>query len=1080
MIRRGIVPAGLSLVLLVAAAIPVFGQSASHVSITSNNLPVATAGIAYSFPLRATGGVAPYRWSVVDSQPGIGISSGGVLSLSPQTNAAPRVISFTVKVVDSSGSTATSRLTLTISPRPTIFPEKIGGLFRNRAVRIPFTVVGGVDPSAVKLSRGTLPPGVGLSAGVLVGAPRQTGTYQFELIVSDRNGAQAVRAYTLVVADLLSIGSGNEPPLGSIGAPYSFRFTASGGVGPMRWTRVSGRLPPGIELAADGTLSGVPTSAGKYTFTVSLTDAGIVDASAVTKMVTVQIDGMLSILTPSPLATGVEGKDYFLAFRVAGGIPPLQWSVTGGKLPDGLTLTAAGELRGIPSPAAHHGFLIRVIDGAGRSVDRNYTLTIDPGSEGSPAKLVPEYVRFAVPENGSPENRTVQIARSSRSSAEYRVRVTYFGRAGDWLRFPETVQVPAGRDTAGLPLEANAQGLAPGSYQANLLVEGPDLDKAILPVSLIVTGSAGYLGLTPVGVTFEVTEGGPAPPSKSVSVVSRGAETGGGLPWTTSAEVLSEGPNWLRIIDQTGVSSVGGPPGKLSLAVDQTGLTRGDYYGLISVKSDLLPGMVQVLTVVLRVRPPDNPAQVLIEPQGLVVSSLRRPVRLTNLALEPVKFYASPSISGVVIEPSTLTLEPGVTETVMIEAQDSHVPDRHGLLNLAFSDSRSQSVDLRLLSEATAAAVGHIGSATPRSTSGSTAGSARATAADGSTASAACTPTQLVPISTLFGSNFSVPAGWPTPIEVRVVDDCGTPLEAGVVTVAFSNGDPSMSLTSLGGGRWSGTWTGRNAITPQVTVTVAAEDRSRNLTGSYQLTGGMETNVDPPIVNAGSVVNAASFVERAPLAPGSLISIFGSKLASTQIRTNSLPLDTTLGLTTVTLGGKLLPLLYADDQQVNAVVPSDIPLNVPQGLLVRRGTSLSVPESVVVTDAQPGVFTVGQKGDGQALAVDQTGRVVDASNPAQPGQAITIYLTGLGVTAPAVNVAFAAPITPVAKTQSSVAVTIGEQSADVAFAGLVPGLTGLYQINTVVPAGTIAGEAVPVVVSASQASSPTVTIAVKP
>ncbi|MDA8395187.1 MAG: Ig domain-containing protein [Candidatus Dormibacteraeota bacterium] len=58
-----------------------------------------------------------------------------------------------------------------------------------------------------------------------------------------------------------------------VGTPYAKQLAASGGTSPYTWQVVAGTLPTGIALSAAGTLSGTPTTAGPYTFTVQATDA---------------------------------------------------------------------------------------------------------------------------------------------------------------------------------------------------------------------------------------------------------------------------------------------------------------------------------------------------------------------------------------------------------------------------------------------------------------------------------------------------------------------------------------------------------------------------------------------------------------------------------------------------------------------------------------------------------------------------------------------------------------------------------------------------------------------------------------
>jgi len=315
-------------------------------------------------------------------------------------------------------------------------------------------------------------------------------------------------------------------------------------------------------------------------------------------------------------------------------------------------------------------------------------------------------------------------------------------------------------------------------------------------------------------------------------------------------------------------------------------------------------------------------------------------------------------------------------------------------------------------------------------------------------------------------------------VEARVVDDCGNPHLAGSVVASFSNGDPPAPLVSLRDGRWSGTWPVRNARPGQVIVTVAAENQELRVSGTTQVSGALRPSEGPPVVGAGAVVSAASYAPEAVVAPGSLVSIFGSRLAEGQGQATRLPLETQLASTLVLLGGRTLPLLYASDGQVNAVVPYDLAVNTRHQLVVRRGSNLSVPEAVTLAAAAPAVFAKDSTGRGQGVIVDAAGSYLEPGSPAGGGDIVVIYCSGLGAVNPPVAAGEAAPVSPLARVAERVGVTIGGRAAQVSFAGLTPGFAGLYQVNAEVPRG-VSGDAVPVVVAVGSQSSPPVTMAVR-
>jgi adhesin/invasin len=235
---------------------------------------------------------------------------------------------------------------------------------------------------------------------------------------------------------------------------------------------------------------------------------------------------------------------------------------------------------------------------------------------------------------------------------------------------------------------------------------------------------------------------------------------------------------------------------------------------------------------------------------------------------------------------------------------------------------------------------------------------------------------------------------------------------------------------------------------------------------------------DVPIVSSG-VLNAASFISETPVAPGGLVTVFGSKLAPDSIGlTGQQPFPSELGGTQVLLGGAVLPLLYASDTQINAQAPFDLPLMFQRNLW-RDGAlrfryrrwfrlrQLNLPFSRKI-----------RVDNGQGAIVNGiTNQLADKSAPVTAGDTVAIYCTGLGAVNPPVPAG--TPATGPVSTVQTVAVQIGEQIPSVIYSGLAPGFAGLYQVNAVVPAGVAAGSQVPVVLTTGGLSSPPVTIAVR-
>ncbi|MBI2817388.1 MAG: S8 family serine peptidase [Acidobacteria bacterium] len=231
-------------------------------------------------------------------------------------------------------------------------------------------------------------------------------------------------------------------------------------------------------------------------------------------------------------------------------------------------------------------------------------------------------------------------------------------------------------------------------------------------------------------------------------------------------------------------------------------------------------------------------------------------------------------------------------------------------------------------------------------------------------------------------------------------------------------------------------------------------------------------------VNAGGVINAASFSFGSPdVAPGAIISIFGSNLANTTESAVSLPLPRSLGGATVMIGNRAAPLLFVSPTQINAQVPFELSGASSPPLVVNLNGISSTPVTVPLVTAAPGIFTLGQNGTGRGAILHADGTPVNPSNPARSGETVLLYATGLGTVTPTVTSGTQALSSPVSITRITPSVTIADIDAPVAFSGLAPGFVGLYQVNLQVPDGIPTGEQT-LVLTANGAQSNPVTISV--
>jgi len=235
-----------------------------------------------------------------------------------------------------------------------------------------------------------------------------------------------------------------------------------------------------------------------------------------------------------------------------------------------------------------------------------------------------------------------------------------------------------------------------------------------------------------------------------------------------------------------------------------------------------------------------------------------------------------------------------------------------------------------------------------------------------------------------------------------------------------------------------------------------------------------------PFIQAGSIVNGASFRPAAApntsVAPGSIVSIFGVRLATETLFATVLPLPNTIGGTSVTIGGIAAPLFFVSLGQINAQVPWNVPSG-NQPVLVKTSAGSSSSVNVTVTNTAPGIFSLASNGSGQGViqnfvAQDNT-PLNGLSNAASSGGIIIIYATGLG---PVTNSPASGEPGSAQTTVNHVAVTVGGKNAVVDFAGLSPGFVGLYQINARVPPETPEGCFLPVAVTVAGQMSNAVTV----
>lgn len=235
---------------------------------------------------------------------------------------------------------------------------------------------------------------------------------------------------------------------------------------------------------------------------------------------------------------------------------------------------------------------------------------------------------------------------------------------------------------------------------------------------------------------------------------------------------------------------------------------------------------------------------------------------------------------------------------------------------------------------------------------------------------------------------------------------------------------------------------------------------------------GINVALQAPTLNGSGVwldpqgiTNSASSAPfTAGISDGEFITLYGSNLAQSTVVANTLPFPTTLGNVQVSINGYAAPIYYVSSTQISVIVPFENTYSVGQIQVTNNGTQSNIV-TVPVNLSTPGVFTIdssfgglGPGGLGYAAAEHGDYSVVSDSNPAQPGETIQVYLTGLGTVYPPNPDGAAGPTGALSQTTNTFTVDFsGTESNTPAFVGLAPALAGLYQINVEVPTGLSSG-----------------------
>ncbi len=357
--------------------------------------PTAQVGHPYSLQLVALFGCDLYWWEITNGglPSGLTMSSSGLVTGTPTASGktVPWVIVHDLTASEGGyawcgGDNKSERqFVFEAVPGLSIDNQSVPPGTLNQAYSVQFTATSitnlnprqGSPASATwAIQSGSLPQGVSLSsAGVLTGTPTQTGAFTFVVRATGGGGAVDTETETLSVREPLVASSpfrGTAGPKAEVGVEFSAQQTATGGNGAFTWSLASGTLPDGLTLAADGTLAGTPTAAGRYTFVMRLADG---EGRAVNVNGTLVVKATLA-LTTLKLKAAKVGVPYRAVITSTGGVTPFAWSVRG-KLPAGVKFGKKLHLLiGTPRKAGKYRLTVTAVDALDITVSKTFTLVV--------------------------------------------------------------------------------------------------------------------------------------------------------------------------------------------------------------------------------------------------------------------------------------------------------------------------------------------------------------------------------------------------------------------------------------------------------------------------------------------------------------------------------------------------------------------------------------------------------------------------------------------------------------------------------------------------------------------------------
>lgn len=945
-----------------------------------------------------------------------------------------------------------------------------------------------------------LPPGLTFTAatGVLAGTPTATGTYEIDLRVDTVPASNVYCGikFPLIVNKPLTLVSGGALPPGNVNAGY-LAWVAQNGAPLYSFAVSSGSLPPGISYsAASNALTGTPLAQGAYSFTATVGDYL---GESVTGNYSVVI-GPPGNVTVTSAAVNIEAlaggavQTYPLGVETTDlSAVPFNVSVlgtSGGAAPAWLTVTptsgttpARVSLQADPGKLAYGAYLGQIqITPQGQN-PFVVPVTFNVLNSRQAFSAAPAGINVSYPANADLTQAVttpVQVSNTGGATVSVTATATPPVAGSAWVTVTPTQLSLAAGQTQTLSVNVVGANTFVGTHFATITLQSSN-QVLNIPVQLSVVGTVTVvqpgISIVPQAVVqcvpCEAANGGDSFTDLAdiggIAVTMPGANTaytaalngfGGGV------QLLSAGSNASQ------VESVRIWPCKLG---------TGSHSGYVEVSAPMLtPSKVyQKIEIIAfpsatayeasaetsqcsALPPPsiDSSGLAMVAQSGQT-SPVTAQITVTGSDDQPLQFavnVGSDAPPGVTVSP-TRGVATGTPTTVTVIVDPTKAP--------AGVTQSGDMVDVSAVEGYPFAVPKALAGVFLNSVTGPGPAAVKRAAAE-SYATAACTPTQILVVPTSPPSYFSQRVDWPLNIQARVIDNCGQAVTNASVTASFSNGDAGLglALTDSVNGIYGATW---RPATPAASLTMTMRAIKTGLPmAARPVYGAVVDDPGVPIVGANGVVNNLNPVLGAPVAPGAVVAIYGSNLASSTIPATTVPLPTNLGNAQVLIGGIAAPLFFVSPGQINVQIPTELPANTPQDVIVLTGGNVSIPQTIQLGAVNPGIAVYGT---GRAIAEHADYSLITPASPARPEEWIVLYLVGLGATNPAVASNQLSPASPLAAATVQPAVTIDGVAAPFYWAGLTPGGIGLYQINCQVPKGARTGDLPLVVIQGDVAAN---------